>query len=79
MNLDQGQEAAAQPSLHSAPEIAAVGLALPADYVEQAVLTAALREHWTRKYGNSRRLDEFHRAVRVSGPRCVVKSPVLTG
>ncbi len=32
----------------SAPEIAAVGLALPPNYAKQEVLTAALREHWIR-------------------------------
>jgi alkylresorcinol/alkylpyrone synthase len=67
MNLDHGQEASAKSAVDSAPEIAAVGLALPPNYLEQEVLTAALREHWTRKYGNSRRLDEFHRAVQVNG------------
>lgn len=50
-----------------APQIRAVGLALPPNYVEQQTLTAALREYWTARYGNTRRLDEFHRAVRVRG------------
>jgi alkylresorcinol/alkylpyrone synthase len=50
-----------------APQIRAVGLALPPNYVEQQVLTAALRQYWTQRYGNTRRLDEFHRAVRVRG------------
>jgi alkylresorcinol/alkylpyrone synthase len=50
-----------------APQISAVGLGLPSNYVEQEVLTQALSEYWTRKYGNARRLDEFHRAVRVRG------------
>jgi alkylresorcinol/alkylpyrone synthase len=50
-----------------APHISAVGLALPPNYVEQEVLTRALRDYWTQKYGNSRRLDDFHRAVRVRG------------
>src|SRR5438309_1135813 len=52
---------------HDAPQVRAVGLALPPNYVEQQVLTAALRDYWTRKYGNARRLDDFHRAVRVRG------------
>ncbi|HEV3110550.1 MAG TPA: 3-oxoacyl-[acyl-carrier-protein] synthase III C-terminal domain-containing protein [Candidatus Binataceae bacterium] len=50
-----------------APQVRAVGLALPPNYVEQQVLTDALRDYWTRKYGNARRLDDFHRAVRVRG------------
>ena len=50
-----------------APQVGAVGLALPPNYVEQQVLTEALREYWTRKYGNARRLNDFHRAVRVRG------------
>ncbi len=67
MNLDHGQDASAKSWADSAPEITAVGLALPPNYAEQEVLTAALREHWTRKYGNSRRLNGFHRAVSVRG------------
>ena len=50
-----------------APQVRAVGLALPPNYVEQQVLTDALRDYWTRKYGNARRLDDFHRAMRVRG------------
>jgi alkylresorcinol/alkylpyrone synthase len=50
-----------------AARISAVGLALPPNYVEQHVLTAALRNYWTAKYGNARRLEEFHRSVRVRG------------
>jgi len=67
MNLDHERDTRVASSTALDPEISAVGLALPPNYLEQEVLTAALREHWTRKYGNSRRLDEFHRAVRVNG------------
>jgi alkylresorcinol/alkylpyrone synthase len=51
----------------NAPQIRAVAPTLPPNYVEQHVLTGALRDYWTRKYGSSKRLDEFHRAVRVRG------------
>jgi alkylresorcinol/alkylpyrone synthase len=49
------------------PQVRAVGVALPPNYVEQQVLTQALRDYWVRRYGSAKRLDEFHRAVRVRG------------
>jgi len=67
MSSAHPQLAAAMAIHRNAPQIRAVGLALPPHYVEQEVLTQALREYWTRRYGNTRRLDEFHRAVRVRG------------
>jgi alkylresorcinol/alkylpyrone synthase len=67
MKSDHDQDAAAMPAESRAPEIRAVGLALPPNYVEQQVLTAALRDYWIQRYGSARRLDEFHRAVRVRG------------
>jgi alkylresorcinol/alkylpyrone synthase len=67
MNSDHSRDCSAASAADRAPEIRAVGLALPPNYVEQQVLTAALRDYWIRKYGNTRRLDEFHRAVRVEG------------
>jgi alkylresorcinol/alkylpyrone synthase len=51
----------------SAARIRGVGLALPPHYVEQQVLTDALRAYWAARHGNTRRLEEFHRAVRVRG------------
>jgi alkylresorcinol/alkylpyrone synthase len=50
-----------------APEIRAVGLALPPNYIEQQALTDALRTYWNGRHGSTRRLEEFHRAVRVRG------------
>src|SRR5579875_67557 len=50
-----------------APAIRAVGLAFPPNYVEQQVLTDALRTYWKGRHGNPRRLEEFHRAVQVRG------------
>jgi alkylresorcinol/alkylpyrone synthase len=67
MNSDQPKDSSAASAAELSPQIRAVGLALPPNYVEQRVLTNALREHWIRKYGNARRLDEFHRAVQVQG------------
>jgi alkylresorcinol/alkylpyrone synthase len=67
MGFDTPQHVPAASAGGSAPHICAVGLALPPNYVEQGVLTQALHDYWTRKYGNSRRLDEFHRAVQVRG------------
>ncbi len=61
------QPPAAPATSIDAPQIRAVGLALPPNYVEQQTLTAALREYWTARYGNARRLDDFHRAVLVRG------------
>jgi alkylresorcinol/alkylpyrone synthase len=67
MNSAPSQDLSAASTADHAPEIRAVGIALPPNYVEQQVLTAALREYWTRKYGNSRHLEQFHRAVLVRG------------
>src|ERR1700759_5394359 len=67
MNSESRPESPATREHGDAPKVRAVGLALPPNYVEQEVLTQALREYWTRKYGNARRLDEFHRAVGVRG------------
>ncbi|HEY2104215.1 MAG TPA: 3-oxoacyl-[acyl-carrier-protein] synthase III C-terminal domain-containing protein [Candidatus Binataceae bacterium] len=67
MSSEHPPQSPATSAGHEAPQVRAVGLALPPNYVEQQVLTAALRDYWTRKYGNARRLDDFHRAVRVRG------------
>ncbi|HEU4382200.1 MAG TPA: 3-oxoacyl-[acyl-carrier-protein] synthase III C-terminal domain-containing protein [Anaeromyxobacteraceae bacterium] len=49
------------------PVIRSVGRALPANWVDQETLTAALRAHWERKHYNVDRLGDLHRAVRVKG------------
>lgn len=67
MNSALASDLPAASTAGHAPEIRAVGIALPPNYVEQEVLTGALREYWTRRYGNSRHLEQFHRAVLVRG------------
>ncbi len=49
------------------PVVRSVGRALPANWVDQETLTAALRAHWERQHFNADRLAELHRAVRVRG------------
>ncbi len=49
------------------PVIRSVGRALPANWVDQETLTAALRAHGARRPFNADRLAELHRAVRVRG------------
>ena len=51
----------------SSPSLVAVGTALPPHYVEQERLIAALRTLWAGKHHNAERIDQLHRAVRVSG------------
>ncbi|MBS2031781.1 MAG: type III polyketide synthase [Deltaproteobacteria bacterium] len=51
----------------SSPSLVAVGTALPPHYVEQERLIAALRTLWAGKHHNADRIDQLHRAVRVSG------------
>jgi len=47
--------------------VAAVGRALPAQWVDQEQIIAALRALWARKHHNVERLEDLHRAVQVSG------------
>lgn len=49
------------------PAIASVGRALPPHYADQETLIAGFRELWARQHFNLDRLEELHRAVRVSG------------
>lgn len=49
------------------PSILSVGTALPEHYVEQEVLLAELRKLWAKKHHNADRIEQLHRAVRVSG------------
>jgi alkylresorcinol/alkylpyrone synthase len=49
------------------PVILAVGRALPANYVDQEALTAALTAHWSRQHFNAERLGQIHRASLVAG------------
>src|SRR5919201_4393065 len=49
------------------PTIASVGRALPPHYADQETLIAAFRELWAREHFNLERLEDLHRAVRVSG------------
>lgn len=67
MASDQLQDLPADFLDSDAPRIRAVATALPPNYVEQQALTDALREYWIARHGNARRLEEFHRAVRVGG------------
>lgn len=53
--------------IESAPSIAAVGRALPPHYVPQEQLIAAFRELWATRHFNLERLEDLHRAVRVTG------------
>lgn len=50
-----------------APTIRTVACALPANFVDQETLIAALRDEWTAKHFNVERLEELHRAVGVGG------------
>jgi len=67
MNSSLSQNLPATTIADHVPRIGAVGTALPPNYVEQRVLTDALREYWSRKYGHTRHLQQFHQAVLVSG------------
>ena len=49
------------------PVVRSVGRALPANWVDQETLTAALRAYWERRHFNVDRLGDLHRAVRVKG------------
>jgi alkylresorcinol/alkylpyrone synthase len=49
------------------PLVRAVGRALPPNYVDQETLIATFRAHWEKKHFNLDRLEDLHRAVRVSG------------
>jgi predicted naringenin-chalcone synthase len=51
----------------NAPEILSVGRALPPHYADRETLIAALREEWVEQHYNLDRLEELHRAVRVTG------------
>ena len=50
-----------------APRVAAVGRALPAQWLDQEQIIAALRGLWAQKHYNVDRLEDLHRAVQVSG------------
>ena len=47
--------------------IAAVGQALPANYYDQEALLAALKRVWPARPAGTKRLESFHKNVRVSG------------
>lgn len=49
------------------PQIRSVGTALPANWVDQETLIAALRSHWEGRHFNVERLADLHRALRVRG------------
>nr|AYM52669.1 naringenin-chalcone synthase [Aggregicoccus edonensis] len=55
------------PSQPSAPSVRAVGRALPQHYASQEQLIAAFRELWATQHFNLERLEDLHRAVRVTG------------
>lgn len=67
MDSALSQDLPATKAADHCPRIRAVGTGLPPNYVEQRVLTDALREHWSRKYGHTRHLEQFHQAVLVRG------------
>ncbi len=48
-------------------EILGVGRALPPHYADQGTLSAALKEVWAARHHNPDRVEQLHRAVRVSG------------
>ncbi|HTW87718.1 MAG TPA: 3-oxoacyl-[acyl-carrier-protein] synthase III C-terminal domain-containing protein [Candidatus Binataceae bacterium] len=49
------------------PYVAAIGTALPANYVAQERLTAALREVWAQKHSSTERFDRIQSALGVAG------------
>jgi alkylresorcinol/alkylpyrone synthase len=49
------------------PAICAVAAALPPHYVEQAALTAALRELWAERNGDARLFDRIQRSLGITG------------
>jgi alkylresorcinol/alkylpyrone synthase len=49
------------------PRIAAVGRALPPNYVDQETLIAAFRQLWGQQHYNVDRLEQLHHAVGVGG------------
>ncbi len=53
--------------MSSSPAILAVGRALPPHYASQEELLAALRRLWVKQHFNPARVDDLHRAVRVTG------------
>ncbi len=55
------------PSQQAAPSLRAVGRALPPHYASQEQLIAAFRELWATRHFNVERIEELHRAVRVTG------------
>lgn len=54
----------------SAPQVAAVGTALPPNRYGQAELLAALQRHWRERHHNPDRLERMHRSVTVE-QRCL--------
>ncbi len=51
----------------ASPYLAAIGTALPPNYVAQERLTAALREVWARKHASTERFDRIQAALGVGG------------
>lgn len=51
----------------ASPYVAAIGTALPANYVAQDRLTAALREVWAQKHSSTERFDRIQNALGVAG------------
>lgn len=56
-----------QTNSRTAPAIRAVASALPPHYVEQAALTAALRELWAQRNGDARLFDRIQRSLGITG------------
>jgi alkylresorcinol/alkylpyrone synthase len=49
------------------PQVLSVGRALPAHYADQDALIGALKRLWVKQHFNPSRVDDLHRAVKVSG------------
>jgi len=57
------------------PAILSIGRALPANYVDQETLTAALTSAWAEQHFNGERLGQIHRAAMVSGRHLALPLP----
>jgi alkylresorcinol/alkylpyrone synthase len=53
--------------ISASPYVAAIGTALPTNYVAQEQLTAALRQVWAQKHTSTERFDRIQKALGVSG------------
>ncbi len=51
----------------ASPYVAAIGTALPTNYVAQERLTAALRQVWAQKHASTERFDRIQSALGVNG------------